>query len=264
MKDFKQKARIGIVLILASLYLPVNIVLAVCPPETQSCSNSYRVDQTFFGSGGELNACSGQYCSKQTLGELAAGETNSANYRAYAGFNTTDDPYIEFFVCGINLGACNNSINIGILDTAHATTTTGQFYVRAWQASGYVVRTEAVAPTNTSSNYQLTQLTTPTASSPGTEQFGINLVKNANFCGASCDVGSDPVQVPDNTFSFGQVESNYNTDGLFAHNKGDIVSRSNQSSSVTIYTVSYLFNISDTTPSGQYIFRHNLVATGTY
>jgi hypothetical protein len=235
----------------------MNKAEAVCPSGAQSCSSGYQVDQTFFGSGGQIEACSTQYCSKQTLGELAVGETSSLTYRAYAGFNTTDAPYIEFVVTAAN-------IDIGTLDTAQATTTTGQFYVRAWQASGYVVRTESVPPTNQSNNYQMNTLSTAAASSPGTEQFGINLVKNTNFCGVSCDVGSDPAQVPDNTFSFGQVEGGYNTDGLFQYNQGDAVSRSTQSSSVTIYTISYLYNISNTTPSGRYVFTHNLVATGTY
>lgn len=239
------------------LFAPARAVLAVCPVGAQSCSGGYQVDQTFFGSGGELNACSGQYCSKQTLGELANGETNSANYRAYAGFNTTDAPYIEFFVTTSNT-------DIGVLDSSKATTTTGEFYVRAWQASGYVVRTEANPPTNTASSYQLAPMTSAGASSPGTEQFGINLVKNTNFCGAGCDVGVDPIQVPDATFSFGQAETGYSTPSQFKYNKGDVISRSTQSTSVTIYTVSYLFNISDTTPSGRYVFNHDLVAVGTY
>ncbi len=220
-----------------------------------SSSTNYKVDETFFGSGGELNACSGNYCSKQTAGELGVGDTSSANYQAYAGFNTTDEPFIEFVVT-------SSSVDLGYLDTATATTTTGQFYVRAWQAEGYVVRNEGDLPTNPSGGHQLTGLTSATASSPGTEQFGINLVKNTNFCGSGCDVGADPVQA--NSFSFGQAETGYDTPAQFKYNKGDIIARSTRSTSVTIYTVSYLFNISDVTPAGSYVFHHVMVATGTY
>lgn len=222
-----------------------------------SVSPNYRVEQTFFGSGGELEASSNSYRSKQTFGELGAGNTASANFQAYAGFNTTDEPFLEFFVTTSN-------VNIGYLDTASPTTTTGTFYVRAWQAEGYVVRTEADTPKNINGSYNLAPMTAGGASTPGTEQFGINLVKNSNFCGAGCDVGADPEQVPDNTFSFGAAEAGYNTSNNFRYNKGDSVARSTKSTSVTIYKVSYLFNISPSTPAGEYRFDHNLVATGTY
>lgn len=252
MRNITSHFRIAVCLFLILASFPMRVARAQCANGAQSCSSGYQVDQTFFGSGGQIEACSTQFCSKQSLGELGVGETNSLNYRAYAGFNTTDVPYIEFVVSAAN-------IDIGILDTAQETTTSGQFFVRAWQASGYVITTESDPPTNQGNDYQFTTLASPTASDPGTEQFGINLVDNS-----SPDVGLDPQQVPDNTFSTGQPESNYGTDGLFTYNKGDAIARSTQSTSVTIYTISYMYNISDTTPSGRYVFRHNLVATGTY
>jgi hypothetical protein len=219
-----------------------------------SSSSSYRVDQTFFGSGGELNACSGSYCAKQTAGELGVGNTCSTGYCAYAGFNTTDDPFIEFVVTGSN-------IDLNYLDTTAAKTANGTFSVRAWESGGYVVRTEADPPTNTGPGaQQLTPLAGQTGSSPGNEQFGINLVANTS----PTTFGTNPQQIPDATFSFGQVATGYDTPNLFKYAKGDIIAQSLKSSSVTIYTISYLFNINTSTPSGQYTFRHTLVATGTY
>lgn len=237
------------------LFAGSQAALAQCPEGAQSCSNTYQVDQTFFGSGGQLESCSGQFCSKQTLGELGVGATNSANFRAYAGFNTTDAPYIELYVTAV-------SRDLGFLETTQASTTTGQFYVRAWQANGYGVQTASDPPTNGTGD-QIAPLTAGGTSVPGTEQFGINLIKNVAFAGGP-DLGEDPVQVPDNTFAFGAVVSGYDTDATFRYNKGDFVARSTQSTSRTIYTVSYLYNISEVTPSGQYNFNHVLVATGTY
>lgn len=229
-----------------------------------SNSSNYRVDQTFFGSGGVLDAQGNQYRARQTLGEVGAGNTSGTLYQAYAGFNTTDEPFIEFFVT-------NTTVNLGFLDTASATTTEGEFYIRAWQADGYVVRTESDTPRNTAGAYNLTPMTAGGSSSPGTEQFGINLVYNDDFLCSNdptpdpeCDIGADPVQVPDNTFSFGEAATGYDTSNNFRYNKGDVVARSQQSTSVTIFKVSYLFNISPTTPAGEYEFDHNLVATGTY
>lgn len=256
MRGLKQKRFIATLLAVPLLLIGWSgIVLAQCAPGVQSCSNTYQVDQTFFGSGGNLEACSTQYCSKQTLGELGVGATSSANFRAYAGFNTTDAPYIELYVTGVTR-------DLGVLDTAQASTTTGQFYVRAWQAYGYGVQTASDPPRNLTGD-DIDPMTGGGTSSPGSEQFGINLVKNVAFAGGP-DLGDDPVQVPDNTFAFGAVVSGYDTDATFRYNKGDFVARSTQSTSRTIYTISYLFNISDVTPSGQYNFNHFLVATGTY
>lgn len=228
-------------------------------------SANYKVDQTFFGSGGVLDAQGTQYRSRQSLGEVGAGNTSSTLYQAYAGFNTTDEPFIEVFVT-------NTNINLGFLDTASATTTTGTFYVRAWQAEGYVVRTESETPENISGSHSITGLTAGGSSTPGTEQFGINLVRNDDFIcpdgppdpDPSCDVGADPAQDPDNTFSFGAAATGYDTSNIFRYNKGEIVASSTKSTSVTVYTISYLYNISSSTPAGEYTFDHNLVATGTY
>jgi hypothetical protein len=229
-------------------------MLVLCSPATlyaqASSSTNYSVEQTFFGTGGELNACSASYCAKQTAGELGVGNTASANYQAYAGFNTTDDPYLEFVVTG-------NNIDLNYLDTAIAKTATGTFAVRAWQSGGYAVQTQSDPPVNPSGGHQLTPMATAGPSTPGTEQFGINLVANGGF-------GADPQQVPDATFSFGHAEPGYDVADVFKYAKGDIVARSNQSTSITVYTVSYIFNIDQFTPSGQYKFVHNLVATATY
>src|SRR5690349_4460465 len=122
-----------VILAVLMLFLP-----AVAYADTSSSAH-YQVDQTFFGSGGELNTCSTNYCSKDTAGEIGVGNTASANYQAFAGFNTTDEPYLEFVVTATNT-------DIGVLDTNSPSTTTGTFYVRAWQASGYAVRTESDPP----------------------------------------------------------------------------------------------------------------------
>ncbi len=234
-------------------------VLLLCLPlpvlADESSSTNYKVDQTFFGSGGDLENSSTNYKAKTTLGELGVGNSASAQYQAFAGFNTTDAPYLEFVVTGSN-------IDLGYLSTSQVATANGQFFVRAWQAGGYVVRTEADPPTNTGpSGHHLAPMAGG-SSTTNTEQFGMNLVKNTNFCGVGCDLGADAQQ--DNQFSSGSVATGYNTSGVFKYNKGDIVAEATQSSSVTVYTLSYIFNINGLTPSGEYKFRHILVVTATF
>lgn len=235
-------------------YITVVLAILIFVPfhvfAQSSSSTNYRVDQTFFGSGGELDASSTNYRSRQSAGELTIGNTASTSYQAFAGFNTTDEPYLEFVVT-------NSNIDLGYLDPSATSIATGTFSVRAWQASGYIVRSESDPPSNGS--HSITPLATPTTSTAGTEQFGINLVDNT-----TPNVGSDIQQMPDGTFSFGEVMSGYDTADQFKYAKGDIIARSLKSSSITQYTVSYIFNITNFTPSGQYTFHHVLVATATY
>lgn len=218
-----------------------------------SSSTNYRVDQTFFGTGSENDLESNNYKGQATVGDLGVGETSSLNYRAYAGFNTTDEPYLEFVVTGSN-------VDLDYLDVNQTKTANGSFYVRAWQADGYVVRTESDPPQSSIGGYQINPLSTPSASAAGTEQFGVNLVANTN----PVTFGAAPQQIPDGTFSFGEVAADYSVTNSYKHQKGDIIALSQQSTSVTLYTLSYIFNIDEETESGEYTFNHVLVATATY
>ena len=241
-----------------SFVLSLLIVISTSPIATalQSTSANYGIDQAVFGSGGELNACSASYCAHQSVGETAAGNSTSANYQIQAGGTETDrQPYIEFIVNGTNT-------DVGTLTTTTTATTTGTFSVKTYLASGYTVVNAAAGPQN--SGYVMNGLTSATASSPGTEQFGINLVANTAGCGAPATFGAAPSQAPDSTFSFGQAAPGYNTCGLFKYVNGDVVALSNSSSGTTNYTISYIFNISPITPGGVYTFHHVLVATSTF
>jgi len=51
---------------------------------------------------------------------------------------------------------------------------------------------------------------------------------------------------------------------MYKYLNGDVVAFSTQSSSYTNYTISYIFNVSNVTPGGSYLFHHVLVATSTF
>jgi hypothetical protein len=230
------------------------LVLAVNPPvfAADSQSSNYSVDQIFMGAGGELNACSANYCSKQTAGEIAAGNTASNAFKAQAGFNTDRSPYIAFSVAG-------STTDLGTLSTVGTAYTTGTFAVKTYLANGYVVHLASDPPTN-QSGHPLNGLTSPTLPAIGQEQFGINLVANTN----PANIGAPPVQVPDNTFSFGTVASGYNSADHYKYVKGDTIASSATSSGETDYMISFIYNISNLTPDGFYSYNGVLVATSTY
>lgn len=158
--------------------------------------------------------------------------------------------------------ATATNTDLGYLSTSSAATTTWGFSIRTYLASGYIVTNASDPPTATSGagTHTLANLTSPTASSPGTEQFGINLVANTS----PTTFGAVPAQIPDSSYSFGQAATGYNTANLFKYVKGDTVAYSPKSSGETDYTISYLYNISTATPAGKYVFNHILVGTSTF
>jgi hypothetical protein len=217
----------------------------------QSSSSNYSVNEVFFGSGGSLHDCSTNYCAKLSTGETGVGNTSSANYQAQAGFNTDREPYLQFIVNNTNL-------DLGVLTSTTTKTANATFSVKTYLASGYVVKQTSPGPTNGS--YALNGMSTPAASAPGTEQFGVNLVANTN----PINFGAGPAQAPDASFSYGQVSAGYNTPNQYKYVQDDTIAYSDRSSGQTNYTISYIFNVSNLTAGGTYTLTHVLVATATF
>jgi hypothetical protein len=226
---------------------------------SQSASAHYEVNEVQFGSGSLLNATSSTYQAQQSLGATAGGFTSSASYWAQAGYLTPNTPFLEMTVN-------NSSLNLGTLSVGGSSTGTASFDVRAYTDSGYVVESVNNPPENSSGQY-INNLTTPTASSPGTEQFGINLVSNPTSCPNTVvsSFGTNPQHIPNNDYANGIAASGYNTCGLFQYNKGDVIAESSGNGwGDTDYTISYLMNISADSRSGLYTMQQNLVAVATY
>lgn len=224
----------------------------------QTCSNSYQVNEAFFGNGGSLDStCSTTYCAKQAAGETGTGNVLGSSYQAQAGFNTDRSPSLTMVVTSAN-------INLGALSAGTTATATSSFSVKSYLASGYVVVTAANPPT--SGSHTLTALTVPTASNTAAEQFGMNLVADTS---PSISGSSNPVQVPSSAFSFGTAAHNsssdyYDTPNQFMYTNGDTIAKSTKSSGETDYTISYIFNTTNLTPGGVYTFNQVLVATSTF
>lgn len=215
----------------------------------QSSSSNYRVNEYFFGSGGELEACSDQYCSKQSAGELAVGNTSSSSYQANAGFNTTSEPMLEV--------AVNGTIDFGLLSESTTATGTANIQVRTYLASGYNMIISGASPTY--SGQSLDSMSAGDESDPGTEQFGINLRNNS-----TPNIGTDPEQVPDNSFSFGLPTADYNTPNEFKYQNRDTIAYSDSSSGQTNYTLSMLANISNLTAAGRYETKLSIVVVSIF
>jgi hypothetical protein len=206
----------------------------------QSSSPNYKIEESYFGIGGELEATSPNYSSRQSVGESGVGNTTSNNFQTQAGFNTTDAELLEVEVSG-------GTFELGVLSSSTTSSDSTSFTVRNYLSSGYVVRLGGQGLSENSGGHTLSSLSSPTASTPGTEQFGVNLVANS-----SPSVGADPLQIPDNSFSFGSAETDYDTADQFKHAEDDIIASSASSSGETEYTLSFIANIATNTPAGDY------------
>lgn len=235
---------------LASALLILGSVITLAGfASAQSSSTNYMVNEYFFGSGGELEACSSNYCSKQSAGETAVGNTSSSSYQAQAGFNTTDQPILEV--------AVNGNVDFGTLSTNAAKTGTAGVQVRTYLASGYNMIIAGPPPTY--GGESLNPMSAGTASNPGTEQFGLNLRNNS-----SPNIGTDPVQVPDGSFSYGLPTADYNTPDEFKYADGDTIAYSDSSSGQTNYTLSMIANMSNLTAGGRYTTKLSIVVVPVF
>ena len=152
----------------------------------QYASTNYKSNEILFGFGGG-NASSTSYQAQQSLGSLGVGRSSSTQYQTYPGPITPETPFLEFVVN-------TASVNIGVISTSAPATGTATFQVKTYLASGYVVTTNSVGPVNGSHTMNL--LASPTVSSAGSEQFGINLVLNSSCpqTGMPGSLGADPVR----------------------------------------------------------------------
>ncbi len=233
------------------------LILAVQVPvfAQESSSNSYKVNEYQFGTGGG-NSSSSNFQAQSNVGSLGVGRSSSTNYDAEAGFITPSEPFLELFINSA-------TVDLGNLDTSTTGTGSGTFWVRTYLSSAYVVQTMSQPPTSEGGRV-LAAKSSLGAPIPGTEEFGINLVDNS-----SPDIGANSLNVPDNSFADGTVNAGYNTVNQFKYGVGDIIAHSaatagNQAVGRTDYTISYIANVSAITPAGTYVMVHDVVVSGTY
>ena len=221
----------------------------VAQAETSSSTN-YQITEMELGAGTTQESCSGQYCTKASIGDMTTGGSASEKHTAQFGSVTPDEPLLEVIIQpGVS--------NLGVLTTEKTATKTVGLQIRSYLSSGYVVQLTGAPPKY--GTHTLATPKDPTASTPGTEQFAINAVRNT-----APAVGADPVQVPSDAMSFGRVMERYNTPNQFAYTSGEVVARSDVESGQTNYTISMIVNISNATPAGHYTGDFSAVVIPLY
>lgn len=249
-------------------YILVSFFLTIFLPVTvtaQPASSNYKIEEYYFGTGGNVETNSTNYQSRQSNGSLGVGNTSSSNYDSTAGFNTPSEPFLEMVVTGAE-------VTLGTLDSNNASSGAAQaggcncsFYVRTYLSSAYSVISMSQPPSSENNDIITAKSVLGAPSTdPNVEEFGINLVDNTNP-----DIGANPVNQPDNTFADGRAAPGYDTPNNFKYAAGDVIASSpktsgNQGVGLSEYTISYVLKIKNLTPAGVYSMRHELVAMPTY
>ena len=215
-------------------------------PSPQSAH--YRLDETAVGTSGYLDSKSSNYSATSGAGALATGSSASSNFQATSGTRTSPDPVLSFAIT-------NGNLDFGSFSAATTSTATAKFAVTNYTSYGYTVQILGTPPTNGSRT--LPGLATATAPTPGTEQFGLNLVANT----IPSSVGANPVN---DQFGFGSATDNYGTSNKYRFVNGETIAQSAKSSGVTTYTITYIANVASLTPGGKYSSSQTLLVTGTY
>lgn len=233
---------------IATLSVFALVVLFIDSNVSALQSSNYRLDETAIGNNTLLNSTSTNFRVDSAVGDLSVGNSASNNFQVEAGTQTSNDPVLAFAVL-------DSDATFGDFSATAPTTTTTTFSVRNYTSYGYVVQITGTPPTNGS--YVIEPLTTGGTSTPGVEQFGINLVANT----LPVSVGSNP---NNGNFGFGEAALNYDVPNQYRYDNGDIIARAPKSSGETIYTISYLVNVAALTPGGRYESNQTIIVTGTY
>ena len=193
-----------------------------------------------IGTGGDPELCSDSFCAQQSSGSLVGGNASSNGYGIQAGFGSPDEPTLVVAVT-------NNVVDLGVLNTSSPAAASANFSASSYLSNGYVVRVHGSPPTNNSGGHTLDAMDGAGGSVPGVEQFGINLVANSNP-----GIGANPMQEPDDTFSFGAPTTAYGQEDVFKYEDGDVIAESTTATGQTNYTMSIIANVANSTPGGRF------------
>lgn len=240
------------VLRVAGLSISLALLVGVHTFAVEPASNNYRFDETSVGVSSMLESNSANFRAQSGAGDTAIGASGSTNFQTEAGSDTSRDP-------NLTVNVLNGSAGFGTFSPSTASTATAQFEVINYTSFGYVAQLVGNAPTRDGDQINAMASTAP--SQPGTEQFGVNLVANTSpvSFGQNLDNGTAP-----NDFGYGTVAANYGTPNQFRYVSGETVAIAPRSSGKTVYTISYMINVSSLTPGGIYTSDQTLVVTGTY
>lgn len=146
-----------------------------------------------------------------------------------------------------------NYTDMGDLSQNYTLSASSQMAAGTNANTGYVITANGL--TMSAGLHQITALTHPAPSNPGTNQFGLNLVANTTPA-----IGSDPTGTPTNT----QLGNDYGIQNEYAYNSGDVLAEAGGVSQMKQYTVSYIVNAAANLPAGVYTTTLTYICSGRF
>ncbi len=231
-----------------------NFVVTACATYSSSSANA-AITLTLFGTAGTGTGTFTNKSSDVNSSVVSITESNAdtasvavvAETNAVVTVTATVNPLLTFAISA-------NSVSLGTLSTS--STGSGSHTISAATNAGGGFLVSYTGSTLTSGLNTIDALATPTTSSQGTAQFGINLKDNA-----TPNIGSNP------TTNAGACSpaSDYNTADSFTYVAGATTALTNESAPADcVFTTSYIANIATTTPAGSYSTAITYVASGTF
>jgi len=150
-----------------------------------------------------------------------------------------------------SLGA--NTLALGTLSSTAVVSGSHTVTVATNAASGMVLT--VAGATLTSGAFTITACATGCTSTTGSEQFGINLVANTTPVVGAAVSGTAPI---------GAAATNYNTANTFRFATGETIASAAAGINSSVFTVSYITNISGATEAGSYTATLTYTATATF
>lgn len=149
-------------------------------------------------------------------------------------------------------GATGSAVNFGTLSPSSTASGFSQLGIGTNGGGGFTITVNGA--TLTSGGNTITALATQTASSIGTEQFGLNLRDNS-----TPNVGTDP-----DGSGTSSPTATYNTVDQFRFVTGDTIASKNSSEQFRRFHASYMVNIDTATEAGNYTAVMTYIATATF
>ncbi len=211
-------------------------------------STNFRLNEPALGGFSNTKTQSTNFQASESGGILGIGNSAATNTQTNAGNETTDDPALTFVVN-------SSGINFGSFSAGTTSVTSSTFEVTDYTSYGYIVQLIGTPPTNGAHTIDAMATTGP--SQVGVEQFGINLVANTS----PSSVGANPDH---GQFGFGDAATNYDTPNNYRFVSGETIVNGPKSSGKTVYTISYIVNVSSLTPGGNYSGDQTLLCIAVF
>lgn len=143
--------------------------------------------------------------------------------------------------------------DMGQLNSTSTLTAQSQMAVGTNASAGFVIMAVGTPPA--AATNVIDSPSSPTASRPGVNQFGINLVANT-----APQIGSDPEGIWANALP----SADYSQPDKYKYVSGDVIAYSPNVSLMKKFTVSYVLNASPSLRAGVYTTTINFIASGRF